>query len=157
MQVQVGTQVQEVQIDEKIFDEVENLWLLEDDDTEHCVPRPAGSFMRFFVKCCRCHRTSSQDLLLCRLNIFPEPRNDGPTYIKAINKHMQTRQVAKVTNNINYLEDQIAKTSIAEMRGVYTIIEQTKNKMVAEASPDYTSSQSALACCLKRKVNPDAL
>ena len=60
-------------------------------------------------------------------------------YISAINKHMQARQVEKVSNNISYLEAQIGKTSIAEMREVfYTIIEeQTKNKMVAEASPDY--------------------
>ena len=60
-------------------------------------------------------------------------------YISAINKHMQSRQVAKVSNNIDYLEAQIEKTPIAEMREVfYTIIEeQTKNKMVAEASPDY--------------------
>ena len=60
-------------------------------------------------------------------------------YISAINKHMQERQVEKVSNNISYLEAQIEKTSIAEMREVfYTIIEeQTKNKMVAEASPDY--------------------
>jgi uncharacterized protein involved in exopolysaccharide biosynthesis len=61
------------------------------------------------------------------------------TYVAAINVHMQQRQVEKVTNNINYLQDQIEKTSIAEMREVfYTIIEeQTKNKMVAEASPEY--------------------
>jgi LPS O-antigen subunit length determinant protein (WzzB/FepE family) len=60
-------------------------------------------------------------------------------YVAAINAHMQQRQVEKVTNNINYLQDQIKKTSIAEMREVfYTIIEgQTKNKMVAEASPEY--------------------
>ena len=60
-------------------------------------------------------------------------------YVAAINVHMQQRQVEKVTNNINYLQDQIEKTSIAEMREVfYTIIEeQTKNKMVAEASPEY--------------------
>ena len=60
-------------------------------------------------------------------------------YVSAINEHMQSRQVAKVSNNISYLEAQIDKTSIAEMREVfYTIIgEQTKNKMVAEASPDY--------------------
>ena len=60
-------------------------------------------------------------------------------YISAINKHMQARQVEKVSNNISYLEAQIEKTAIAEMREVfYTIIEeQTKNKMVAEASPDY--------------------
>ena len=60
-------------------------------------------------------------------------------YVAAINAHMQQRQVEKVTNNINYLQDQIEKTSIAEMREVfYTLIEeQTKNKMVAEASPEY--------------------
>ena len=60
-------------------------------------------------------------------------------YVSAINEHMQSRQVAKVSNNIDYLKAQIDKTSIAEMREVfYTIIEeQTKNKMVAEASPDY--------------------
>ena len=60
-------------------------------------------------------------------------------YVAAINVHMQQRQVEKVTNNINYLQNQIEKTSIAEMREVfYTIIEeQTKNKMVAEASPEY--------------------
>lgn len=60
-------------------------------------------------------------------------------YIDSINKYMQARQVAKVANNIDYVEAQIEKTSIAEMREVfYTIIEeQTKNMMVAEASPNY--------------------
>jgi len=61
------------------------------------------------------------------------------TYISSINKHMQDRKVKRVTNNITYLTEQIEKTSIAEMREVfYTIIEeQIKNKMLAEASPDY--------------------
>ena len=60
-------------------------------------------------------------------------------YVAAINAQMQKRQMVKVTNNINYLQAQIEKTSIAEMREVfYNIIEeQTKNKMLAEASPDY--------------------
>ena len=60
-------------------------------------------------------------------------------YVAAINAHMQQRQMEKVTNNINYLQAQIENTSIAEMREVfYTIIaQQTKNKMLAEASPEY--------------------
>jgi uncharacterized protein involved in exopolysaccharide biosynthesis len=60
-------------------------------------------------------------------------------YISAINKHMQERQMEKVSNNIEYLEAQIEKTSINEMQEVfYTIIEeQIKSKMLAEASPDY--------------------
>ena len=60
-------------------------------------------------------------------------------YVESINRFMQQRQVDKVTRNINYLQEQIEKTAIAEMQEVfYTIIEeQTKNKMLAEASPDY--------------------
>ena len=60
-------------------------------------------------------------------------------YVESINRFMQQRQVAKVTNNINYLQAQIEKTAIAEMQEVfYTIIEeQIKSKMLAEASPDY--------------------
>jgi LPS O-antigen subunit length determinant protein (WzzB/FepE family) len=60
-------------------------------------------------------------------------------YIESINSFMQQRQVTKVSRNIEYLQEQIGKTSISEMQGVfYSIIEeQIKNKMLAEASPDY--------------------
>ena len=56
-----------------------------------------------------------------------------------INQHMQSRKLEKVNINIQYLEAQIQKTSIAGMREVfYTIIEeQIKSKMLAEASPEY--------------------
>ena len=60
-------------------------------------------------------------------------------YISSINKHMQERQMIKVTSNIEFLEAQIEKTAITGMREVfYTIIEeQIKSKMLAEASPNY--------------------
>ena len=60
-------------------------------------------------------------------------------YVTAINSHMQKRQVSKVNNNIEYLQAQIEKTSIAKMQEVFYIIieEQIKKKMLAEASPDY--------------------
>lgn len=77
-------------------------------------------------------------------------------YVASINKHMQSRQVAKVSNNIDYLEAQIAKTSITEMREVfYTIIEeQTKNKMVAEASPDYAFVTVSSSMVPQQKSQP---
>ena len=55
------------------------------------------------------------------------------------NKHMQEMQIIKVNNNINNLQQQIERTSNPKMQEVfYNIIEeQTKNKMLAEASPDY--------------------
>jgi LPS O-antigen subunit length determinant protein (WzzB/FepE family) len=59
--------------------------------------------------------------------------------VEAINQHMQQRKLQMVKTNIEYLEAQIEKTSIARMKEVfYTVIEeQIKNKMLAEASPEY--------------------
>lgn len=59
--------------------------------------------------------------------------------VAAINAHMQARKLQQVNRNIKYLEAQIEKTAIADMREVfYTIIEeQIKSQMLAEASPEY--------------------
>ena len=78
-------------------------------------------------------------------------------YVAAINAHMQQRQMEKVTNNINYLQAQIEKTSIAEMREVfYTIIaEQTKNKMMTEASPEYAFVAVSPSMVPEEKSQPE--
>jgi LPS O-antigen subunit length determinant protein (WzzB/FepE family) len=59
--------------------------------------------------------------------------------VVAINHYMQQRKLQMVNTNIEYLEAQIEKTSIARMKEVfYTVIEeQIKSKMFAEASPEY--------------------
>ena len=77
-------------------------------------------------------------------------------YISAINKHMQERQMEKVTRNIEYLEAQIAKTTIAEMQEVfYTIIEeQLKSKMLAEANPDYAFVSVSPSMVPEQKSQP---
>ena len=60
-------------------------------------------------------------------------------YVAEINKHMQEIQIIKVNNNINNLQEQIERTPNPKMQEVFynIIAEQTKNKMLAEASPDY--------------------
>lgn len=60
-------------------------------------------------------------------------------YVAEINQHMQEMQIIKVNNNINNLQQQIERTSNPKMQEVFynIIAEQTKNKMLAEASPDY--------------------
>ena len=60
-------------------------------------------------------------------------------YVSAINEHMRNRKTQQVDNNIRYLNQEISKTSIAEMREVFykVIQEQIKEKMLAEATPDY--------------------
>lgn len=60
-------------------------------------------------------------------------------YVNAINGYMKEKKLIEVTRNIEYLQNEINKTSVSEMREVfYTIIEeQTKNKMLAAVNPEY--------------------
>jgi uncharacterized protein involved in exopolysaccharide biosynthesis len=60
-------------------------------------------------------------------------------YILAINLHLQQRKLKRIDKNIGYLDEQIATTSVVEMREIFfTLIqEQIKSKMLVEASPDY--------------------
>lgn len=76
--------------------------------------------------------------------------------VAAINAHMQARKLQQVNRNIKYLEAQIEKTPIAEMREVfYTVIEeQIKSKMLAEASPEYVFETVSPAMVPEEKSQP---
>ena len=130
----------ELQINQDVYDSEDNQWLTENDSG---VVGPPSSWQLFKAFSGRVAVSEDKKSGLLSVSIeYYSPQIAKQwldLYITAINKHMQARQVEKVSNNISYLEAQIEKTSIAEMREVfYTIIEeQTKNKMVAEASPDY--------------------
>ena len=130
----------ELQINQDAYDSEGSEWLIEDDSG---VVGPPSSWQLFkaFSERVAVSEDKKSGLVSVSIEYYsPQIAKQWlDLYISAINKHMQERQVKKVSNNISYLEAQIGKTSIAEMREVfYTIIEeQTKNKMVAEASPDY--------------------
>ena len=130
----------ELQINQDVYDSEGSEWLTENDSG---VVGPPSSWELFKAFSGRVAVSEDKKSGLVSVSIeYYSPQIAKQwldLYISAINKHMQARQVEKVSNNISYLEAQIEKTSIAEMREVfYTIIEeQTKNKMVAEASPDY--------------------
>lgn len=131
----------ELKINSNVYDTDENTWLLVDGETGELVPPTSWALFQRFSGMLSVSQDKQSGLVSVSIEYYsPQIAKEWlDLYIIAINKHMQERQVAKVSNNIRYLEAQIAKTSIAEMREVfYTIIEeQTKNKMVAEASPDY--------------------
>ena len=130
----------ELQIDSDVYDTQNKQWLLEN---ESGVVGPPSSWDLFKAFSERLAVSEDKKLGLVSVSIeYYSPQIAKQwldMYVLAVNAHMQKRKVAEVTNNINYLQAQIEKTSIAEMREVfYAIIEeQTKNKMVAEASPEY--------------------
>ena len=131
----------ELKIHDDVYDIDTQSWLLADAETGELIPPTSWQLFKRFSAMTSVSQDKQSGLVSVSIEyyspVFAKEWLD--LYIAAINEHMQERQVAKVASNISYLEAQIAKTSIAEMREVfYTIIEeQTKNKMVAEASPDY--------------------
>jgi uncharacterized protein involved in exopolysaccharide biosynthesis len=130
----------ELKINNDVYDSQNKQWLLEN---ESGVVGPPSSWNLFktFSERLAVSEDKKSGLVSVSIEYYsPQIAKQWlDMYVSAVNAHMQQRQVDKVTNNINYLQAQIEKTSIAEMREVfYTIIEeQTKNKMVAEASPEY--------------------
>ena len=131
----------ELKIDDDVYDIDTQSWLLEDDETGELRPPTSWALFERFNAMTSVSQDKQSGLVSVSIEYYsPAIAKEWlDLYIAAINEHMQARQVTKVSSNISYLEAQIAKTAIAEMREVfYTIIEeQTKNKMVAEASPDY--------------------
>ena len=129
-----------LQINNDAYDVEANKWLLED---ESGAIKPPNSWQLFqaFSGMLSVSEDKNSGLVSVSIEYFsPQIAKQWvDMYVESINRFMQQRQIDKVTRNINYLQEQIEKTAIAEMQEVfYTIIEeQTKNKMLAEASPDY--------------------
>ena len=144
-------------INQDIYDTESRHWLVEDSNGDIGPPSSWKLFQRFQGMLSVSEDRKSGLVSVSIEYYSPQMAKEWlDRYVSAINKHMQSRQVAKVSNNIDYLEAQIDKTSIAEMREVfYTIIEeQTKNKMVAEASPDYAFVAVSPSMVPEKKSQP---
>lgn len=130
----------ELQIDEGLYDVANEQWVLEDDNGQVGPPNSWDMFKKF-SKRLEVSEIKKSNLLSVSIEYYSPyiAKKWVDMYVAAINLHMQNRQVTKTTKNIDYLEAQIQKTSIAEMRKVFYSImeEQTKNKMLAEATPEY--------------------
>ncbi len=130
----------ELQINEEVYDTKNQQWLFEN---ESGVTGPPSSWELFeaFSERLEVSEDNKSGFVYVSIKYYsPQIAKQWlDMYVAAINSYMQERQVKRVTNNINYLQAQIEQTSMAEMREVfYKIIEeQTKNKMLAEASPEF--------------------
>ena len=127
-------------INEDLFNTEVGEWLVEDESGKLGPPSSWKLFEKF-SEMLSIEEDKQSGLVRVSIEYFSptHAHNWLEKYILAINKHMQERKVERVSNNIQYLKTQIERTSISEMKEVfYTIIEeQMKNKMVAEASPEY--------------------
>ena len=131
----------ELQINNDVYDTETKTWLVENATTGVVGPPSSWQLFQSFSERLAVSEDKKSGLVSVSIEYYsPQVAKQWvDLYVESINRFMQQRQVTKVSRNIEYLQAQIGKTSIAEMHEVfYSIIEeQTKNKMLAEASPDY--------------------
>tara|TARA_Y100000385_G_scaffold291216_1_gene367888 strand:- start:4053 stop:4988 length:936 start_codon:yes stop_codon:yes gene_type:complete len=131
----------QLKFDNDVYAVKTKAWLVENDNIGRLGPPTSWQLFEKFSEMLAVSEDKKSGLISISIEYYsPQIAKQWlDLYISSINKHMQARQVVKVSNNIEYLEAQIEKTSITEMQEVfYTIIEeQIKSQMLAEASPDY--------------------
>ena len=131
----------QLKFDNDVYEVKTKTWLVENDNIGQLGPPTSWQLFEKFSEMLAVSEDKKSGLISVSIEYYsPQIAKQWlDLYILSINKHMQARQVVKVSNNIEYLEAQIEKTSITEMQEVfYTIIEeQIKSQMLAEASPDY--------------------
>ena len=148
----------QLSIDEDIYDVEKGQWLIDDDDSGELRPPTSWELFESFGSRLAVSEDKKSGLVSVSIEYYsPKIAKQWlDMYVDAINMHMQERQIDKVSRNIEYLENQIEKTPIAEMQEVfYTIIEeQIKSKMLAEASPDYAFSAVSPSMVPEEKSQP---
>ncbi len=147
----------QLKINDHEYDVENDKWLIEKESGETGPPSSWSLFKAFSKRLAVSEDTKSGLVSVSIEHYSPQVAKQWlDMYVEAINAHMQLRQVEKVTNNINYLQAQIEQTSIAEMREVfYNIIEeQTKSKMLAEASPEYAFVAVSPSMVAEQKSKP---
>ncbi len=147
----------ELQIDRRIYNSKNERWLVENDSNVVGPPTSWGLYKEF-SKRLQVSQDSKTGLIAVSIEYYSPfiAKKWVDMYVRAINTYMQQRQIQKVTKNIEYLKTQIDKTPVMEMRDAFYSVmeEQIKNKMLAEASPDYVFVAVSPSMVPEKKSQP---
>jgi uncharacterized protein involved in exopolysaccharide biosynthesis len=147
-----------LKLDDDLYDAASKRWLIEDDASgENRAPSSWELYESF-----KSRVAVSQDKKSGLINVSVEyyspqiAKQWVDLFIHTINDYMRARKLEQVNRNIEYLTVQIEKTAIADMREVFyqLIEEQTKSKMLAEASPEYAFVTVSRAMVPEEKSQP---
>ena len=147
-----------LKLNNDLYDATSERWLIEGDESgENRAPSSWELYEAF-----RGRVAVSQDKKSGLINISVEyyspqiAKQWVDLFIITINDYMRARKLDQVNRNIEYLTAQIDKTAIADMREVFyqLVEEQTKSKMLAEASPEYAFVTVSRAMVPEEKSQP---
>ena len=147
-----------LKLNSDLYDATSERWLIEDNESgENRAPSSWELYEKF-----RDRVAVSQDKTSGLINISVEyyspqiAKQWVDLFIITINDYMRARKLEQVNRNIEHLTAQIDKTAIADMREVFyqLVEEQTKSKMLAEASPEYAFVTVSRAMVPEEKSQP---
>ena len=147
-----------LKLNNDLYDATSERWLIEDNESgENRAPSSWELYEKF-----RERVAVSQDKKSGLINVSVEyyspqiAKQWVDLFIITINDYMRARKLEQVNRNIKYLTAQIDKTAIADMREVFyqLVEEQTKSKMLAEASPEYAFVTVSKAMVPEQKSQP---
>jgi uncharacterized protein involved in exopolysaccharide biosynthesis len=130
-----------LRLDTGLYDIEAKHWLLKSDSGDGRRPPTSWELYKEFQQSVTVSEDKKSGLVSISIEYYsPEIAKQWvDLFIYSINNYMRARRLDQVNRNIEYLKAQIEKTAIAEMREVFyqLVEEQTKSKMLAEASPEY--------------------
>ena len=130
-----------LKLDDELYDAESKTWQIDDEDSNKQRSPSSWELFEEFDKKVAVSQDKTTGLITISLEYYSPylAKQWVELFIRSINDYMRERKLQQVNRNIEYLTAQVEKTAIADMREVfYQIIEeQTKSKMLAEASPEY--------------------
>ena len=147
-----------LQYDGDLFDQAEQRWVIDDEDNGGFRPPSSWELYQEFLGKLSVVEDKKTNLVSVSIEYYSPGLAKAwvDMYVDAVNRYMQDQQIKSVASNIEFLQEQIEKTSNAEMKSIfYTIIqEQIKSRMLAEASPEYVFVAVSPSMVPEKKSQP---
>lgn len=148
-----------LELNGELYDTSSKAWLIKDETSGKQRPPTSWELFEEFDKKVMVSQDKTSSLITISIEYYsPQLAKQWvELFVRSINEYMRERKLQQVNRNIEYLTAQVEKTAIADMREVfYQIIEeQTKSKMLAEASPEYAFVTVSRAMVPEKKSNPN--
>ena len=147
----------ELIIDPEIYDSQSSKWLREKTKNKSSEPS-SWELYQAFTSILSVSQDSLNSLVTVSIEYYsPQVAKElVDLFIKSVNEYMRVRKLQSSNANIEYLKEQVSKTSINETKAVfYRIIEdEIKNKMLAEVSYEYSFITVKKAMIPEEKIGP---
>lgn len=156
-----NAEMQQWQIDPEMYDEATKTWVRKVSPPYKAEPSSLELHELFTKKILSVSRDAKSDLVVVSLQTMsPEMSKQWLDWlIQELNEQMRQRDVDEAQKSIDYLQEQLSKTSLADMQQIfYQLIEQqTKTIMLANVRREYVLKTIDPAAIPELKMKPKRL